>query len=274
MTGHYIHGSADDREVARLEKQARWTALFSLRALDVHPSERVLDLATGVGAMAGQILRRHPNVRLIGVELRMAQLRVARDNHPGIAYVNADGSALPFRNGAFDRLHCSWLLEHVPDPVAILREVHRILRPGGTCVFVEVDNATFRIAPEDPEILAVMEALNRTQIAGGGDPYVGQKLGRLFAQAGFADVEVQAIEHHGTQEHPREFRELVDEFAEIFEGLDEALGPSGAARAQDAARRMRALCDRPDGEFHYTSMRARARRADDRSGATDPDRSS
>jgi ubiquinone/menaquinone biosynthesis C-methylase UbiE len=256
----YIHGSPDVREVSRLEKQARWTAEFSLPVLDARPGERVLDLATGVGAMAGQILLRFPDVRLTGVELRMAQLRIAQRNHPGIAYVKGDGHALPFRTGAFDRVHCSWLLEHVPDPVAILREVHRVLRPGGTCVFVEVDNATFRIVPEDPVILDLMDALNRTQIAGGGDPYVGEKLGGLFAEAGFSDVEIEAIEHHGTQQHPLVFRDLVDEFAEIFEGLDEALGPSGAAGAHEAARRLRGLCDQPEGEFHYTSMRGRASR--------------
>ena len=260
MGAQYIHGGPDAREVARLEKQARWTSDFSLPVLDAGPGERVLDLATGVGAMAGQILVRFPDVRLIGVDIRMAHLKIAQRNHAGIPYVNGDGTALPFRTAAFDRVHCSWLLEHVRDPVAILREVHRVLRPGGTCVFVEVDNATFRIAPEDPVILELMDALNRAQIAGGGDPFVGQKLGRLFAEAGFTAVETDPIEHHGTQQQPRVFCELVDEFAEIFEGLDEALGPSWAPRAQEAARRLRALCARPDGEFHYTSMRARASR--------------
>jgi ubiquinone/menaquinone biosynthesis C-methylase UbiE len=260
MTGKYIHGSTDAREVARLEKQGRWTAQFTLPALAARAGEWVLDLATGVGAMAGQIRLATPGVRLIGVDLRLEQLRIAQRNHPGIPYVNGDGSALPFRTAGFDRVHCSWLLEHVRDPVAILREVHRVLRPGGTCVFVEVDNATFRIVPEDPEILWVMDALNRTQLEGGGDPYVGQKLGRFFAEAGFANVEIQPIEHHGTRERPAAFLELAEEFAEIFEGLDEALGPNGAARAQEAARRLVASVDRPDGEFHYTSVRACATR--------------
>src|SRR5215211_4209802 len=184
MTGKYIHGSTDSGEVARLEKQARWTAQFTLPALPTREGERVLDLATGVGAMAEQILLATPGVRLIGVDLRREQLRIAQRNHPGVAYLNGDGAALPFHTGSFQHVHCSWLLEHVRDPMAILREVHRVLEPGGTCVFVEVDNSTFRIVPEDPEILWVMDALNRTQIEGGGDPYVGQKLERLFTEAG------------------------------------------------------------------------------------------
>jgi ubiquinone/menaquinone biosynthesis C-methylase UbiE len=260
MTGRYIHGSTDAREVARLEKQARWTAQFTLPALAAREGEWVLDLATGVGAMAGQLFLATPGLRLVGIDLRLEQLRIAQRNHPGTPYVNGDGSALPFRTGAFHHVHCSWLLEHVRDPVGILREVHRVLQPGGTCVFIEVDNATFKIVPEDPEILWVMDALNRTQAEGGGDPFVGQKLERYFTEAGFVDVEVQSIEHHGTQERPAAFRELAEEFAEIFEGLDEALGPNGAERAQEAARRLVALVERPDGEFRYTSVRARATR--------------
>ena len=260
MTGEYIHGSTDAREVARLEKQARWTAQFTLPALAVREGEWVLDLATGVGAMAGQILLATPGVRLIGVDLRLEQLRIAQRNHPDVPYVNGDGSALPFQTGAFHHVHCSWLLEHVRDPVGILREVRRVLRPGGTCVFVEVDNGSFRIVPEDPEVLWVMDALNRAQLAGGGDPFVGPKLGRYFAEAGFENVEIQPLEHHGTRERPAVFRELAEEFAEIFEGLDEALDPKGAARAREAARRLVALVDRPDGEFHYTNVRARATR--------------
>lgn len=252
----YVHGGTDAREIARLEKQARWTASFLLPALPARPGERVLDLATGVGAMAEQIRLRFPDVRLVGVDLRMSQLRSAARHHPGIRWVNGDGSRLPFRDGAFDRVHCSWLLEHVRHPVAVLRDVRRVLRPGGTATFAEVDNASFRVVPADPQIQSVMDALNRAQIAAGGDPFAGQKLDRLFREAGFAQVKVSPVAHRGTGANPEAYRALVEEFAEIFEGLDEALGPDGTARAQEAARRLRALPGRPGTEMHYTGALA------------------
>jgi len=172
--------------------------------------------------------------------------------------VNADGAALPFRDGTFDHVHCSWLLEHVTEPVRILREVHRVLRPGGTAWFVEVDNATFRTEPRDEEIAAVMDVMNETQARGGGDPYVGRKLGQLFLEAGFQHVELDRMPLHGTHDDPDNFREIVEEFAEIFESVDEALEPEMAARARKAADALRALLHRPGTSMYYASVFARA----------------
>lgn len=257
----YIHGSTDAREVARLEKQARfvWRRMMG-RAFEATPGERVLDLATGVGAMAGQILEHHPGIRLVGVDLRISQLRSARENHPGPAWVNADGTALPFADQSFDRVHCSWLLEHVTEPLNILREVRRVLRDGGVAYFIEVDNATFRPVGGEPGIGEVMDALNDAQVRGGGDPFIGQKLEALFRDAGFRDVQSERTVLDGTHADPPLFQEIVEEFAEIFESLDEAVDPQMAERAQRAAASLRALLHTPGAELHYAGVFARGTR--------------
>lgn len=250
----YIHGSTDEREVARLEKQAHFAWPFVRRYFRAEPNERVLDLATGVGAMAGRILEDFPRVRLFGVDLKLSQLRSAVKNHPQAHYVNADGTALPFADGAFDRIHCSWLLEHVPQPVAILRECRRVLRPGGTAHFIEVDNATFGTTPEIEDIRWAMQSLNEAQLAGGGDPFVGQKLGRYFDAAGFSKIELHRAEVGAGEEDPAHFRASVEEFAEIFEGLDEALGPDHTERLHRAASKLRALPGQRGARMHYAGV--------------------
>ncbi|MDQ3263008.1 MAG: class I SAM-dependent methyltransferase [Myxococcota bacterium] len=247
----YIHGGSDAREVARLEKQAGFVAPWMHPQLRAQPGQRVLDLATGVGAMAAQLRRRFPQVQLVGVDLRRPQLRQALRLHPGLTYVQADGAVLPFGSGAFDHVHCSWLLEHVPDPVAILKEVHRVLRPGGEALFVEVDNATFRTVPLLEEVKEVMRLLDQAQLRGGGDPYVGRKLQGYFREAGFAGVEPLEAHLHGHAGEPVHFQGLIDEFAEIFESLDEALGPELTATLQRAAAQLRGLIKDPQGELHY-----------------------
>ncbi|MBX5481539.1 MAG: methyltransferase domain-containing protein [Myxococcaceae bacterium] len=256
----YIHGSTDPREVARLEKQAGFAWRFVGPKFIAHKGERVLDLATGVGAMAEQILMHHPGVRLFGADVRMSQLRSAKANHPGVTLVNADGARLPFKDAVFDRIHCSWLLEHVPNPVAILRECRRVTRPGGTVHFVEVDNATFRLVPPDPEIEAVMDALNRAQTASGGDPFVGQKLGALFREAGFEQVSLSPSALHGRWDDPAFYAECITEFAEIFESIDEAVDPEMAQRAHAAAQKLRARLGMRGSEFHYSGVLAVATR--------------
>ena len=241
----YIHGGSDEREVQRLEKQARWGAPWMLKDFDVPPGAKVLDLATGVGAMAGWLLDTFPTVRLVGVDLSPQQLAWARRNHPALPVARANGAALPFGDERFDRVHCSWLLEHVSAEVAvaILKEVRRVLKPGGYCHFTEVDNSSFLTTPVYPDVEAIMAALNEGQQRGGGDPFVGQRLPQLFAAAGFRRVDVHPLAIHGGPEDPVFFQGFIDEVAEIFESLDEAL-PGMKDQAQRAAAQLRGLIAR------------------------------
>lgn len=261
MSEGYIHGGTDAREVARLVKQAGFVAPFTLKDFPVRPGDRVLDLATGVGAMAAELRRYFPDCRLTGVDLRMSQLRSAKQLHPIADYVNGNGASLPFKSGAFDRVHCSWLLEHIPTPpgpVAILREVRRVLKPDGLCHFIEVDNSTFETTPRNEDVVAVMDALNDAQLKGGGDPFVGQKLERYFREAGFSRVQIRPTALHGHAGDPAFFQAFIDEFAEIFESLDEALGAEMEPRVQRAAKALRELIRTPGASMRYSGFIARA----------------
>lgn len=252
----YIHGSTDPREVARLEKQARFCAPFILDTFEAKPGERVLDLATGVGAMAAQLRQRFPGIQLVGLELSESQLAAARENHPEIDYVQGDAAHMPFADASFDKVHCSWLLEHVPNPLAILREVRRVLVPGGVAHFIEVDNATLATHPSFPELETAWAKLNERQQSAGGDPFVGQKLKRLFEEAGFREVRVtpSLVEADATQ--PAHFRDLVEEFAEILESAEEALGDSEAPLLHLAASQLRSVLSYPNGSMRYSGVKA------------------
>lgn len=251
MSG-YVHGGTDEREVARLEKQAGFTASFTFATLALRPGHRVLDLATGVGAMAARLTQAFPGIDLVGVDLSQAQLTAARRNHPALPVTRGDGTRLPFADATFDRVHCSWLLEHVPSPAAVLKDVRRVLRPGGFCQFIEVDNATFGTTPACPAVTEVMRRLNEAQARGGGDPFVGQHLEREFAAAGFHRVEVERRPLVGDATDARFFKAFVDEFVEIFEGLDESLSVEALPLIEQAIAELRGLT-----ELRYTPVIAR-----------------
>jgi ubiquinone/menaquinone biosynthesis C-methylase UbiE len=251
VSAPYVHGSTDAREIARLEKQARFVASWALAHFEAPPGARVLDLATGVGAMAGQLRAVREGLTLVGVDLSASQLWACRQNHPEVPVARADATRLPFPDRTFDRVHCTWLLEHVPSPVAVLREVRRVLEPEGKSFFVEVDNHTLLTHPPTPAVAALFAQQNAAQERALGDPYIGPKLEGYFREAGFTRIHARGLPLHTSAQTPALFEALVVEFAEIFEGLDESLPGAGAAMAA-ASRELRGLLTVPGAFVHYT----------------------
>jgi ubiquinone/menaquinone biosynthesis C-methylase UbiE len=146
----------------------------------------------------------------------------------------------------------------VPDPSAVIYEVARVLKVGGVACFLEVDNATFRSDPPLPTVQEVMGVLDATQIAAGGDPYIGRKLVPLFESAGFSTVTAKSHELRGDHANPAFFRAFAEEFAEILESIDEATGPSMREKIARAVDELRALPDRPGTSLHYAPVIVRA----------------
>ena len=258
MADEYIHGR-DPSEVARLEEQADFIGGTLLDGVAPPAgASRALDLGCGVGAMTRRLVKRGA-VAPIAVDRSRVQLAAARRLGGG-RWVLADGGALPFADARFDLVYSSWLLEHVPDPLAIVREVRRVLAPGGAFWAAEVENASFVVHPRSEPLDRAWAALNEAQLALHGDPYVGRKLSGLLFDAGFRDVHVFPVTQHGHAGRPDAFRALVHEFVEI---LRSAKG-NVVARGFEAALYDRAVADLAalpgvaGGTFTYTFLRARA----------------
>lgn len=262
---NYIHGETSAEEVARLEKQARFASRWLLEGVEAGPGARVLDLPVGTGAMARRLRARLPDVRLFGADLSRGQLAAARGfmRHPEDAFplVNANAAHLPFRDGAFDLINSDWFLEHLPREavVKVLREVRRVLAPGGCAWLCEVENDSLAFWPRLPLAERCFDALWEAQERGGGDPIVGRKLHGLLRAAGFRQVEVFPTTMHTHAGSPAGlFRGSLVEFAEILVGAREALPAELRPRAEEAARSLLALEETPGASFTYSFFRARA----------------
>jgi demethylmenaquinone methyltransferase/2-methoxy-6-polyprenyl-1,4-benzoquinol methylase len=117
----------------------RWRrALVS--AVAPRDGERVLDVATGTGMVAAELLW-SAECSVVGIDQSVAMLAAARARFAGAAsrveLIEGQAEALPFADGSFDALTFTYLLRYVDDPAATVRELARVLRPGGRIASLE-----------------------------------------------------------------------------------------------------------------------------------------
>ena len=111
--------------------------------LGLRPHDKVLDLGCGFGRHAFEAARRGASVvaldagtdEVLGVAATFAAMVQAGELSTDSLHANVvqgDAHQLPFPDATFDRVICSEVLEHIPDDVSAMRELNRVLRPGGT----------------------------------------------------------------------------------------------------------------------------------------------
>jgi SAM-dependent methyltransferase len=115
-----------------------WTRRAMLDGLgdQLAPGATIADLGCSTGYTLEELRRAHPRSRLIGVDLVASGLRNAHALVPEAELFLADVCALPFADASIDAAVSANLLEHVPDDVAALREIARVLRPGARAALV------------------------------------------------------------------------------------------------------------------------------------------
>jgi demethylmenaquinone methyltransferase/2-methoxy-6-polyprenyl-1,4-benzoquinol methylase len=132
-------GPTYDRYGALLSfgQDPRWRR-FLVSRVAAGPDDRVLDVATGTAAVALELVRQK-GCAVVGVDQSAGMLESARRRVAGerIELVQASAESLPFADAAFDALTFTYLLRYVDDPAATLRELARVVRPGGTMAGLE-----------------------------------------------------------------------------------------------------------------------------------------
>jgi len=115
-----------------------WTRQAMLEGLgrDLAPTATIADLGCSTGYMLEELHRVNPRARLLGVDLVASGLRNAHALVPAAELFLADVCDLPFAPSSIDAVVSANLLEHVPDDIAALREIARVLRPGARAALV------------------------------------------------------------------------------------------------------------------------------------------
>lgn len=242
----YIHGFTKE-EQDRLFEQSRIHEPIIFSHIDFKNCESIIEVGSGVGAQTKILLERFPQLKIQCIDASTEQIQRARIalSEPlqsgQIKIDQADALHLPFKDNTYDGAFLCWLLEHVQEPVEILREVGRVLKPGGILYCNEVFNSTFYVHPYAPATLKYWIEFNDYQRSLKGDPFVGGKLANYFMAAGYQYVSTQVLTHQYDNRTPKKRAVFIDYWTQLL--------LSGAPGMIQAGRVTKELVDEMTQEF-------------------------
>ena len=200
----------------------------------VSAGQRALDVGCGPGALTSELVARLGPERVAAADPSEPFVQAARERNPGVDVRRASAEQLPFSDDEFDAALAQLVVHFMKDPVAGLREMARVTRPGGAVAACVWDHAGGR-GPLSVFWRAVHEldpdAHDGSGLAGAREGHLAE----LFAAAGLREIE-QTV-HRAAVEHPS--------FEEWWEPYTLGVGPAGAyaqALAPDNRDRLRELC--------------------------------
>jgi demethylmenaquinone methyltransferase/2-methoxy-6-polyprenyl-1,4-benzoquinol methylase len=202
-------GPTYDRYAALLSfgQDPRWRR-FLVSRIDAGPRDTVLDVATGTGAVARELITQK-GCTVVGLDQSPEMLAEARRRLPrSVTLIQGSAEELPFPDAAFDGLTFTYLLRYVEDPAAVLGELARVVRPGGTIAGLEfaVPHGVWR-APWELYVRVGLPAAGRLlspgwaevgaflgpSIRGFYDRYPQDRLLELWWDAGIRDVRARRL---------------------------------------------------------------------------------
>jgi ubiquinone/menaquinone biosynthesis C-methylase UbiE len=246
----YTHGHHDSVLRSHRNRTAENSAAYLLPLL--RPGLDLLDVGCGPGTITHDLAARVAPGRVRGIDVVEAPLVEARAAGTGREFAVGDVYALDDPDDSYDVVHAHQVLQHLSDPVAALREMRRVARPGGVVAVRDADYAGFTWYPYDERLDAWLALYRAVARGNDAEPDAGRRLLGWAHEAGFTDVTPSAsIWYYATPE-TREWwggswaeRILSSSIAD--QALDRGLATRDDLEAISAAWRRWAAS--PDGWF-------------------------
>ncbi len=187
----YTHGHHESVLRSHVWRTAANSAAYLLPHL--RPGLDLLDVGCGPGTITADLAALVSPGRVVGLDreespLAGARAEAAARGLDNAAYVVGDVYALDFPDGSFDVVHAHQVLQHLTDPVAALREMARVVRPGGLVAVRDSDYAAMTWHPANPGLTRWNDLYHRVARSNGAEPDAGRMLRSWALAAGLDDL--------------------------------------------------------------------------------------
>ncbi|CAJ2500590.1 Uu.00g034430.m01.CDS01 [Anthostomella pinea] len=191
----YSHGHHSSVVSSHARRTAKDSAAFLLPHLQAHFT--ILDIGCGPGTITADLAELVPEGKVTGVDFSESVLDQAHalTQDRGITncvFETLDANGLPYADDMFDVVFCHQVLQHVGDPIGILKEMQRVAKPGGIVAAREADYKSFAWYPEPEGLEQWGEFYQKTARACGGEPNAGRYVRSWARGAGFVDANLQS----------------------------------------------------------------------------------
>jgi ubiquinone/menaquinone biosynthesis C-methylase UbiE len=186
----YTHGHHES-----VLRSHRWRTVENSAAYllpHLRPGLRLLDVGCGPGTITADLATRLAPGTVLGIDASAEVIDAARRDHPDVTFSVADVYDLGLEDASWDVVHAHQVLQHLADPVAALREMRRVVRPGGIVAARDSDYASFTWHPADERLERWLALYQEIARANSGEPDAGRRLLSWARQAGFTRVDASA----------------------------------------------------------------------------------
>ena len=249
----YTHGHHRVVVSAHAERSVADSAAFLLPYL--HGDIRLLDFGCGPGSITADLANHlGQGGYVVGIDDSADAIDVAARRHQSgrVRFEVASVYGLPFADGTFDVAYGHQVLQHLADPVQALREIKRVLRPGGLVAVRDGDYGTMTHHPHHEGLDTWRDLYRKVARSNGGEPDAGRWLPTWVAKAGFVDVAATTSTwDYTTKERRADWAQLWADRIRLprFAARAEALGRGD--EIEPAAEAWLQWASEPDGWFAF-----------------------
>jgi ubiquinone/menaquinone biosynthesis C-methylase UbiE len=263
MPNSYVHGY-DLRENLRLQDQAA-TLVELLHSDTAYPEgSSVLEAGCGVGAQTIILATHSPKALITSIDVSETSLVEARKTVEAAGINNvtlqqADIFHLPYAPASFDHVFLCFVLEHLAEPVAALRALKRVLKPGGSITVIEGDHGSTFFHPDSEFARKAVNCQVELQANAGGNALIGRALYPLLSEAGFREVHVSPRMVYVDSSKPGMVEGFTkNTFTAMIEGIRKPSLEAGIISETDFDRGIADLyrTAEADGVFCYTFFKS------------------